>query len=180
MKGSWEKGDIIDIINAIDRLEILINNSKVMPITGSLIMDRETLEDLVDQLRLGVPQEVKAAEEVLIQKEQILNLAMADAKRAKAKAEDEFSRQLTASEQQRRAEQILSDAQERASRILQMAEAEAESRRTEADAYALRTLRSLEREINGISGSIRKGIDMLAGSTLSNAAMAGNRYGEED
>ncbi len=155
-------------------MEILINNSKVMPITGSLMMDKARLIELVDQLRLGVPQEVRAAEEVLSQKEQIMNVAMADARRAKAKAEDEFSKQLTDSEQHRRAEEILHDAQERASRILQMAEAEAESRRTEADAYALRTLRSLEREINGIGGSVRKGIDMLAGSTLASAAMANN------
>ncbi len=160
-------------------MEILINNSKVMPITGSLMMDKAKLIELVDQLRLGIPQEVRAAEEVLSQKEQLMNVAMADARRAKAKAEDEFSKQLTESEQQRRAEEILQDAQERASRILQMAEAEAESRRTEADAYALRTLRSLEREINGISGSVRKGIDMLAGSTLASAAMA-NSNGNSD
>ncbi|MCY4365151.1 MAG: hypothetical protein OXE17_02830 [Chloroflexi bacterium] len=151
-----------------------------MPITGNLMMDKDKLLELVDQLRISIPQEMKAAEEMLSQKEQIMNLAMADAKRAKAKAEDEFSRQLTESEQQRRAEQLLQDAQERATRVLQMAEAEAQSRRTEADAYALRTLRSLEREINGISGSLRKGIDMLAGSTLASKAMAGNNGSAED
>ncbi len=174
------KGDIIDIINIIDRLEILISNSKAMPITGSLMMDKGKLIELVDQLRLGVPQEVKAAEEMLSQKEQIMNVAMADARRAKAKAEDEFSKQLTQSEQQRRAEEILEEAQERASRILQMAESEALSRRTEADAYALRTLRSLEREINGISGSIRKGIDMLAGTTLAGTAAGSDGFGDDD
>ena len=160
-------------------MEILINNSKVMPITGKLMVDRETLIELVDQLRLGVPQELKAAEEVLSQKEQIMNLAMADARRAKAKAEDEFSQQLTQSEQQRRAEEMLEEAQNRASRILQMAEAEAQNRRTEADAYALRTLRSLEREVNGISGSVRKGIDMLAGTTLAGTVAAGS-FADDD
>ncbi len=171
----------MDITITIDRLEILINNSKVMPITGALMMDKAKLTELVDQLRLGVPQEIKAAEEVLSQKEQIMNVAMADARRARAKAEDEFSKQLTETEQHRRAEQLLEDAQERASRILQLAEAEAQSRRTEADAYALRTLRSLEREINGLGGSIRKGIDMLAGSTLASAAMAGSgNFAEDD
>ena len=159
-------------------MEILISNSKAMPITGKLMVDKDKLTELVDQLRLGVPQEVKAAEEVLSQKEQIMNLAMADARRAKAKAEDEFSQQLTQSEQQRRAEEILEEAQDRASRILQMAEAEAQNRRTEADAYALRTLRSLEREINGISGSVRKGIDMLAGSTLTGTAAAAS-FGDD-
>lgn len=160
-------------------MEILINDSKVMPITGNLMVDKAKLTELVDQLRLGIPQEVRAAEEVLYQKEQIMSVAMADARRAKARAEDEFSKQLTDSEQHRRAEEILQDAQDRASRILQMAEAEAESRRTEADAYALRTLRSLEREINGIGGSVRKGIDMLAGSALASAAMSSNGKSDE-
>ncbi len=149
-----------------------------MPITGNLIVDKTKLLELMDQLRLGVPQEVKAAEEVLSRKEEIMNLALADARKAKAKAEDEFSRQLTQSEQQRRAEELLQDAQERASRILQLAEAEAQSRRTEADAYALRTLRSLEKEINSINGSIRKGIDMLAGSTLTGTPAASS-FGDD-
>ena len=148
--------------------------------TGNLIVDKSKLTELVDQLRLGVPQEIRAAEEVLHQKEQIMSVAMADAKRAKAKAEDEFSRQLTQSEQQRRAEEILEDAQDRASRILQMAEAEAQNRRTEADAYALRTLRSLEKEVNSIGGSVRKGIDMLAGSTLAGTAASSNGFGDDD
>ena len=162
-------------------MEILIDNSKVMPITGSLMVDKSKLIELVDQLRLGIPQEVRAAEEVLPQKEQIMNNAMAHARRAKAKAEDEFSKKLTQSELQRKADQILEDAHERAARILHLAEAEAESRRTEADAYALRSLRALEREVNSISGSVRKGIDMLAGSTLAGAAMSnGNGYMNED
>lgn len=148
--------------------------------TGNLIVDKSKLTELVDQLRLGVPQEIRAAEEVLYQKEQIMNVALADAKRAKAQAEDEFSRQLTQSEQQRRAEEILENAQDRASRILQMAEAEALHRRTEADAYALRTLRSLEKEVNSISGTVRKGIDMLAGSTLAGTAASGNGFGDDD
>ena len=148
--------------------------------TGNLIVDKSKLTELLDQLRLGVPQEIRAAEEVLYQKEQIMNVALADAKRAKERAEDEFSRQLTQSEQQRRAQEILEDAQDRASRILQLAEAEAQNRRTEADAYALRTLRSLEREVNGISGSVRKGIDMLAGSTLAGTVSSGKEFGEDD
>ncbi len=166
MDDDRRKEDIIDIISVVDRLELLIENSKVMPITGNLMVDRARLVELVDQLRLGIPQEVKAASELLNQKDQIMTNAMADAKRAKARAEEEFTRQLNQTEQSRKAEQILADAQERASRILQLAEAEAQSRRTEADAYALRSLRALEREVSNINGSVRKGIDMLAGSSL--------------
>ena len=38
--------------------------------------------------------------------------------------------------------------------------------REQQDAYALRSLRSLEQEISAIAGSVRKGIDLLAGQTV--------------
>lgn len=148
-----------------------------MPITGALLMDKPKLLELVDQMRLGIPQEVKAAEEMLSQKDQIMNNALADARRARTKSEDEFREKLTQSEFQRRADQLVVEAEQKAARILQQAEAEAQSRRTEADAYALRSLRALEQEVNSIGGSVRKGIDMLAGNALVGASMSnGNGY----
>ena len=69
-----------------------------MPITGALLMDKPKLLELVDQMRLGIPQEVKAAEEMLSQKDQIMNNALADARRARSKSEDEFREKLTQSE----------------------------------------------------------------------------------
>ena len=36
-----------------------------------------------------------------------------------------------------------------------------------------RSLRALERELNTVSGSVRKGIDMLAGSALVGAGRSG-------
>ena len=36
----------------------------------------------------------------------------------------------------------------------------------EADAYALRALRAFEKELNSLHGSVRKGIDLLAGNAL--------------
>ena len=157
-------------------MESLIENSKVMPITGALLMDKAKLVELVDQMRLGIPQEVKAAEEMLSQKDQIMNNALADARRARAKSEDEFRDRLTQSEFQRRGDQLVAEAEQKAARILQQADAEALSRRTEADAYALRSLRALEQEVNSISGSVRKGIDMLAGSALVGAPISGGYF----
>ena len=164
------KGDIIDIINVVDRMETLINTSKVMPVTGSLLIDKKKIMELVDQLRLGIPQEVKAAEEVLSQKDQIMSIAMSDAR--KAKAEDEFRERLGQSELRRKSEEILQEAEQRAAKILEQAEAQSLVRHTEADTYALRSLRSLERELTSISGSVRKGIDMLASNTLATSVTA--------
>ena len=82
----------------VDRLETLINTSKVVPVSGSLLVDKKKVLELVDQLRLAIPQEVKQAEEVLTQKDQIMNNAMVEARRAKSQAEDEFMEKLNQNE----------------------------------------------------------------------------------
>lgn len=160
------KGGIIDIINIIDRIETLIGTSRTVPVSGSILIDKRKAMELVDQLRLAVPREVQAAEDVLGQKDHIINQAQADARRTKVKAEDEFRTRLDQNElvttAESRAEHTLKEAEQRASRMLQQSEAEARSQRAEADAYALRSLRTLERELTGIIGSVRKGIDLLA------------------
>ena len=160
------RGDIIDIINIIDRLETLIETSKSVPVSGSILIDRKKTMELVDQLRLAIPQEIRLAEEVLSQKDHIVSQAQADARRSKSQAEDEFRQRLDTSElvalAESRAEETLKDADLRAGRLLQQSEAEARSRRTDADAYALRSLRNLEKELSSLAGSVRKGIEVLA------------------
>ena len=154
-------------------METLVKTSKTMPMTGALMLDKTKVMELVDQLRLHIPQEVKNAEEVLVQKDQIINNAMVEARRAKVKAEDEFREKLGQNELRKRADDMLKEAERRASRLLEQTEAECESKRMEADAYALRSLRAFERELQSLNGSVRKGIDMLAGNALvSSSSMA--------
>jgi hypothetical protein len=152
-----------------------------MPVSGSILMDKKKLTELVDQLRLAIPQEVKLAEEVLAQKDQIINNAMLEARRAKTKAEDEFKEKLNQNELRKRAEEILREAEHRANKLIEQAQAEAQAKRTEADAYALRSLRAFERELLTLNGSVRKGIDLLAGSALtSSGAVDVSTIGEND
>ena len=144
-----------------------------MPVSGNVLVDKKKVMELVDQLRLAIPREVKSAEEVLAQKDHILNQAMIDARRTKARAEDEYRERLDQNEitdlAQKRAGDTLSDAEERANRIIQQSELESRSRRVEADAYALRSLRALEKQLNNITGSVRMGIDLLAQETVVSA-----------
>ena len=162
-------------------METLIDTSKAVPVSGNVLVDKRKVLELVDQLRLTVPEEVRAAEEVLGQKDQILNMAQTDARRTKSMAEDELRNRLNHSElvtqAEVRAQQTVRDAEERAARILQQTESESASRRTDADAYALRSLRGLESELAAIVGSVRKGIEVLAGQAATNLNA---QYFEED
>lgn len=162
----------MDIINIIDRLETLIDTSKAVPVSGNILVEKRKVMELVDQLRLTVPEEVRSAEQVLGQKDQILNMAQTDARRTKSMAEDELRNRLNHSElvtqAEAKAQQTVRDAEDRATHILQQSEAESASRRTDADAYALRSLRGLESELASIVGSVRKGIEVLAGQASTN------------
>ena len=154
-------------------METLLDTSKAVPVSGNVLVDKKKIMELVDQLRLAIPQEVKAADEVLSQKDHILNLATVDARRTKAKAEDDYRERLDQNEitelAQKRAEATLSEAEERANRLVTQSEASARSQVAEADAYSLRSLRALERQLNNITASVRKGIDMLAQETVLSA-----------
>ena len=163
-------------------METLVETSKAVPVGGNILVDRKKIIELVDQLRLTIPEEVRAAEDLLSQKDQILNIAQNDARRTKSLAEDELRDRLRQSEVVTQAEAKAADtvreAEERITRMLQQSEAEAMSRRTEADAYALRSLRSMETELDKLVGSVRKGIEVLAIQASSNLNM--HRYQEEE
>ena len=55
----------MDIVNVIDRLDALLNTSRKMPATRSRIVDADKVMELVEQLRLAIPQDVRAAQEVI-------------------------------------------------------------------------------------------------------------------
>ncbi len=130
-------------------------------------MERTKAMELVDQLRLTVPKEMRAAEEVLSQRDHIINLAQTDARRTKSQAEDDYRERLDKHElllqAEQRATNLLRDAEDRARRMLEQAEQQSEANRSDADAYALRSLRSLEQELNSITSAVRRGIDVLSG-----------------
>ena len=130
------------------------------------MVDKGKLNELVAQLRMSIPQEVRRAEEMLSRKDDILSSAVSEANQARHNIEQEFRTRLNDHELGRKAEEMLREAEARARRIVDQAEQEAENRRNQADAYALRTLRDLERELSAATGSVRKGIDVLAGSAL--------------
>jgi len=160
----------------------LVETSKTVPVSGNILIDRKKVMELVDQLRLTIPEEIRSAEDLLSRKDQILNIAATDARRTKSMAEDELRDRLNKSEvvtqAETRAADTVREAEDRITRMLQQSEAEALSRKTEADAYALRSLRTMESELGKLMGSVRKGIEVLAVQATGN--LNARRYeGEE-
>lgn len=158
----------------------MIDTSKAARAGGHILVDRAKALELVDQLRLTVPKEIRAAEEVLSQRDHIINLAQTDARRTKSQAEDDYRERVDKHEilaqAEQRAANLLRDAEDRARRMIEQAERESEANRSEADAYALRSLRTLEQELSNITSAVRRGIDVLSGPAT--ATLTTQYFGE--
>ena len=159
----------MDIINVIDKLEALVNTSRRLPATRSRLVDDEKVMELVEQLRLSIPQDVRSAKEVIERKDTILNQAQINARRTRSEAEEEFKTRLDQNDllvsARRQSEEMLSEAERKASRLMELAETEARANRTGSDAYVVETLRSLEGELTSVLASVRKGLDTI-GATV--------------
>ena len=159
----------MDIINVIDRLDALLNTSPKVPATRGRLVDAEKVMELVEQLRLAIPQDIRAAQEVIDRKDTIINRAQIDARHTKEQAEDEYKARLDDNElivtARHRAEQLTDESESRAARLIQEAESEATTSQAEADTYVSQALRNLERELNNVLTTVRKGLDTI-GATV--------------
>jgi len=141
----------MDILQLIDRLEELFNQSKSIPLTRNVMVDEDRMLDIIDQMRIAIPEEVKKAQQLLGQRDRVLAQAQEEANRtidiARQKADQLVTKDMIAQEAQRRAEQILAQAR-----------SEAEGIRADADEYVMDSLTQLQAELERISNQVNNGI----------------------
>ncbi len=151
---------MMDILELVDRLEELVNESpqipSYVPFFNGVVVDEEKLWDLIDQMRVAVPEEVRKARKVLAQKERIIAQAQEKARRLLEEAEEEKARRVAEHE-------IVQEAERRAEEILAQAAAEAEQMRAEAMAYARELLHDLERHLARALREVQAGARVLEG-----------------
>jgi len=144
----------MDILHLIDRLEELFNQSKPFPLTHNVMVDEDKMLDIIDQMRISIPEEVKKAQQLLAQRDRVIAQAQEESNRtveiARQKADDLVQRDLVVQEAQRRADQIISQAR-----------AEAEGIRHDADDYVVNTLQHLQDEINKLANQVQNGIRLV-------------------
>lgn len=141
----------IDILSLVDRLEGLVRDAKRTPFSQKVAIDEQALANLIDQMRLSIPDQVQEAEALLRERDAVLARAQDEATRmlqeAKVKIEEERVRQ--AAEQE--AEIIREEARDRA---LAFEDA--------ARQYAIDTLRDLAQRLDSVHAIVQNGLDELA------------------
>jgi len=178
----------VDFEQAIQELQTLYNTSNRVPgFRKKVMVDGDRFVELITAIRGSLPANVQEAEEILKQKDSILNQAYLEAQRVKATVEEQVTEQIEAAQQEHiskvdeseivksaeskaqeirdeamvEAQEIVQDAQRRALRMQNESESTAVSRREGADQYAREVLFSMEEQLSEILGQIRRGIDTL-------------------
>ncbi len=144
----------MDILHLVDRLEEVLNQSRSFWFTSQVVVDEDRILDLIDQMRVAIPDEVKKAQQLLAQRDRILAQAQEEANRTLAIAREK-------SEQLVERDAIVQAAQARSEQIIVQARAQAETTRRDADEYVLDTLMRLEMELDRSLTQARNGIRTL-------------------
>ena len=144
----------MDILHLVDRLEELFNSSRPIPLTHNVIVDEDKFLDIIDQMRISIPDEVKKAQDVFTKKDRVMAQAQEEANRTLQLARDKADNLVEK-------ESVAADARRRAEQIIEQARIEAENIKAGADQYALDSLMNLERELTAVANQVRNGISVL-------------------
>lgn len=141
----------MDILHLVDRLEELFNESRPIWFTHNVIVDEDRMLDLIDQMRVAIPDEVKKAQQVLSQRDRLMAQAQEEANRTLSLAHEKSEGLVEQSA-------IAEAARIRAREIEQEAAIIAEETRREADVYVIETLTRLENQLEISLNQARNGI----------------------
>ncbi len=138
----------------LERLESQIATGTGVPRTRKVLVDKDAVLDLIDQLRVAVPEEVHAAKRINAEGERIIEKANEEAARIAARAQEQAAYLI--------GERGLTEtAEAEGRRMLDQAQRVADDVRLGADEYAAEILEGLESEVRKALAGIEKGIGVL-------------------
>src|SRR6266571_4481432 len=109
----------MDIQFLVERLESLVVNGRKVPMTSQVILEQAAVLDLIDQLRVAIPEEVKQARRINQESDRVLSKAREEAEQIIGAAQEQAALLL-------QDQSILREAEARSQDILDKAQAKAE------------------------------------------------------
>jgi cell division septum initiation protein DivIVA len=141
----------MDILHLVDRLEELVNEGRRLPLSNKVMVDEQKIWDLIDQMRISIPEEVKKAKRTNQERDRIIAQAHEEAARMVDLKRDEASALVSEHE-------VAKAAEERAITIVERAKRDAESLRADADEYVVQVLTNLGTDLERALTEVRNGI----------------------
>jgi vacuolar-type H+-ATPase subunit H len=144
----------MDILHLVDRLESLITSSRMVPFSVYRLVDEDRALELIDQMRISIPEEVKQAKRVHQERDRII-----------AQAHEESGRLVDLAREEAEAlvqrDVITATAERRAQTIIERAQREALGLKAESDEYVVQALSELEASLMRTLTVVRNGLDKI-------------------
>ncbi len=140
----------MDLLNALNELEELIENSGKIPFTKKVMVEEDQLLDLLDRIRTTMPEEIRQAKWIIQEREKVLNDSQKEAMRIMDDAQKQLERKADDSE-------VVRQAKIAAEEIIAKAEGIAKEIRDGARGYADDILVNLQESLGKITGQIEEG-----------------------
>ncbi len=138
----------------IDQLEELFDEGWRLPLSGKVAVDEDAFLNIMDQMRITIPQEIKQAREVQLERDKYIAQAHEEARRIIAQAREDAAKQLDGHE-------VKKAARAEAEEMVKVARADARRIRAGADDYAEAKLVELARSVDQLQQVIRNGLEAL-------------------
>lgn len=122
---------------------------------GKVIINHNELDNLIDQLRIAIPQEIQQAKEVLAERENVLSRAQNESQHILHQAKDSAVHRLDD-------HSLIREAEDKAQKVIREAQEEALRITNGADDYAEESLRQLAQSIIQLNAVIQNGLHALA------------------
>jgi hypothetical protein len=148
-----EEGDL-DIQFLVERLEAMVVNARKVPMTSQIILEQATVLDLIDQLRVAIPEEVRQARRINQESDRVLAKAREEAEGIIGAAQEQAALLL-------QDQSILREAEKRAQEMIDGAQGKADETMRGADQYAADVLTRLDSDLVKTLSIIKKSLEVI-------------------
>ena len=144
----------MDIQFLVERIEALVVNGRKVPMTSQIILEQATILDLIDQLRVAIPEEVRQARRINQESDRVLGKAREEAEQIIGAAQEQAALLL-------QDQSILREAEAKANEMLARAQTKSDETMGGADQYAADVLVRLESDLVKTLSIIKKSLEVL-------------------
>ena len=144
----------MDIQFLVERLEAMVVNARKLPMTSQVILEQATVLDIVDQLRVAIPEEVKQARRINQESDRLIQKAREEAEQIIGAAQEQAALLL-------QDQAIIREAETRADDTAKRAQTKADETMRGADQYAGDVLLRLESDLVKTLSIVKKSLEVL-------------------
>ena len=144
----------MDILNLLERIEDIIEEASKFPLSNKVMIDKDEILEVINEIRLKLPDEINRASWVAKERQRILNEAQSEADELIEKVQDQQRMLIEDNE-------ITKQAQKYANQIIQEAERKANEMKMGAYNYSDEILSKLQEKIREINDIIESNREVL-------------------